>query len=94
MKEKKVSPGVAIAIIAVVVVVAAAAIRQFSGTRRTTNVTPEESQQHVPMGKPMGAGPRGAGGGPGGPPRMAPPGGAPGGMPRMGPPGGMGGAGR
>ncbi len=94
MKENKMSPGVAIGIIAVVVVIAAVAIWQFSGIRRTANVTSEESLKHVPTGKPMGARPGMGVGGPGGPPRMGPPGGAPGGMPRMGPPGGMGGSGR
>lgn len=94
MKENKLSPAVVIGVIVVVVVVAAAAIWQFSGARRTAQVTTEESLKHVPTGKPMGAGPRSGGSGPGGMPRMGPPGGGPGGMPRMGPPGGMGGSGR
>ncbi|MCS6862457.1 MAG: hypothetical protein NZT92_19315 [Abditibacteriales bacterium] len=94
MKEKKLSPAVTIGVIAVVVVIAAAAIWQFSSARRTAQVTPEESLKHVPIGKPMGAGPRSGGSMPGGPPRMGPPGSMPGGPPRMGPPGGMGGSGR
>jgi hypothetical protein len=92
MKENKVSSKVAYTVIAIAVIIAGAAIWAFTGARRIAGPSSAESEQHVPKGKPMGAGIRSSRP-PSGPPRMGPPGGAPGGMPRMGPPGGMGGSG-